>query len=205
QLNPAYFEQSRAWVKELTAFASTSINTLVINGKRTAENIARNLDWYLKTPSLDRLKDQYAGKPAIIVSAGPSLRKNKHLLTDARGRAVIVAVQTMLQPLLEMGVEPNFVTSLDYHDICTRFFEKLPPSLSTHLVAEPKASPAIFSLFPGAVSLLGNDFADGLLRELNLQKARLRSGSTVAHLAFSLAEHLGCDPIIMVGQDLGFS
>src|SRR5690606_38888403 len=29
QLNPAYFEQSRAWVKELTAFASTSINTLV--------------------------------------------------------------------------------------------------------------------------------------------------------------------------------
>jgi hypothetical protein len=27
----------------------------------------------------------------------------------------------------------------------------------------------------------------------------------VAHLAFYVAEHLGCDPIIFVGQDLGFS
>src|SRR5262249_36201882 len=29
--------------------------------------------------------------------------------------------------------------------------------------------------------------------------------ATVAHLAFYLAEYLGCDPIIFVGQDLGFS
>ena len=63
------------------------------------------------------------------MSAGPSLRKNKHLLKDAQGKAVIIAVQTTLQPLLEMGVEPQFVTSLDYHDICTRFFEKLPQAV----------------------------------------------------------------------------
>jgi len=30
----------------------------------------------------------------------------------------------------------------------------------------------------------------------------LRPGSTVAHLAFYLAQHLGCDPILLVGQDL---
>jgi hypothetical protein len=35
--------------------------------------------------------------------------------------------------------------------------------------------------------------------------ARLTSGATVAHLAFYLAEHMGCDPIIFIGQDLGFS
>ena len=43
------------------------------------------------------------------------------------------------------------------------------------------------------------------LREMKLNKAKLPSGSTVAHLAYYLAEHLGCDPIIFVGQDLGFS
>ena len=47
------------------------------------------------------------------------------------GKAVIVAVQTTLQPLLELGVEPNYVTSLDYHEICTRFFEKLPAGLKS--------------------------------------------------------------------------
>jgi hypothetical protein len=151
------------------------------------------------------LRDAYKGRPAIIVSAGPSLRKNKHLLKDASERAVIVAVQTTLQPLLEMGVEPHFVTSLDYHEICTRFFERLPATLRTELVAEPKATSGIFSMYPGPVSILGNDYADKLIAEMPVERERLRAGATVAHLAYYLAEHLGCDPIIFVGQDLGFS
>ncbi len=205
RLRPEPHAQFREWMEEFTAYSRTSINTLVINGRRTAENIARNIGWYAATPSLSRLKDRHKGMPAIIVSAGPSLRKNKHLIKDAEGRAVIVAVQTTLQPLLELGVEPNYVTSLDYHDICTRFFEKLPPTLRTELVAEPKATTAIFGMNPGPLTLLGNDFAESLLREMKLAKQKLPSGATVAHLAYYLAEHLGCDPIIFVGQDLGFS
>ncbi len=205
RLRPEDHAQFREWMEEFTAYSRTSINTLVLNGRRTAENIARNIGWYAATPSLARLKDKHKGTPAIIVSAGPSLRKNKHLIKDAAGRAVIVAVQTTLQPLLELGVEPNYVTSLDYHEICTRFFEKLPPTLRTELVAEPKATTAIFGMNPGPISLLGNDFAESLVREMKLNKAKLPSGATVAHLAYYLAEHLGCDPIIFVGQDLGFS
>jgi hypothetical protein len=183
------------------------MNTLVLNSRRTAENVARNIGWYATAPSLSRLEKRHLGKPAVIVSAGPSLRKNQHLLKDLVGRAVIIAVQTTLKPLLEMGVEPDYVTSLDYHEICTRFFEKLPKSLKTELVAEPKANSAIFDMYPGPVSLLGNEFADSLLRDLEpkLAKARLPSGATVAHLAYYLAEHLACDPIVFVGQDLGFS
>jgi hypothetical protein len=205
QVNPEFFDQMKIWIEEFTAYAKTCISTLVINGKRTSENITRNLAWYLATPSLSRLKDAYRGKPAVIVSAGPSLRKNKHLLTQVQSKACVIAVQTTFQPLLEMGVEPQFVTSLDYHDICTRFFEKLPKHVKTELVAEPKATNRIFDLNPGPVSLLGNDFADMMLREMKPQKERLPSGATVAHLAFYLAEHMGCDPIIFLGQDLGFS
>ncbi|MDQ3440601.1 MAG: DUF115 domain-containing protein [Planctomycetota bacterium] len=205
RLRPEDHAQFREWMEEFTAYSRTSINTLVLNGRRTAENIARNIGWYAATPGMARLKDKHKGTPAIIVSAGPSLRKNKHLIKDAAGKAVIVAVQTTLQPLLELGVEPNYVTSLDYHEICTRFFEKLPPTLRTELVAEPKATTAIFGMNPGPISLLGNDFAESLVREMKLNKAKLPSGATVAHLAYYLAEHLGCDPIIFVGQDLGFS
>jgi hypothetical protein len=205
QLQPEFHAQFQTWVAEFASFGRTSMNTLVLNGRRTAENIAQNLAWYAASPSLSRLRDRHRGKPAIIVSAGPSLRKNKHLLKDASDRAVIVAVQTTLQPLLEMGVEPHFVTSLDYHEICTRFFEKLPPTLRTELVAEPKANNAILSMYPGPISILGNDYADSLIAETRPDKSRLPGGATVAHLAYYLAEHLGCDPIIFVGQDLGFS
>ncbi len=205
QLAADFHGQMQTWCAEFVDFSKTNVSTLVINGRRTAENVTRNLPWYIATPNLSRLKDSYKGKPAVIVSAGPSLRKNKHLLPEIAGKAVIIAVQTTLQPLLEMGVEPQFVTSLDYHDICTRFFEKLPKGLRTELVAEPKATNAIFDMHPGTLSLLGNDFAEMLLAEMKLAKAKLPSGATVAHLAYYVAEYCGCDPIIFIGQDLGFS
>lgn len=205
QLHSAYFQQIRQWIEEYASFTKTSLNTLVQNSKLTAENISRNIGWYSSTASIEHLAGRHKGQPAIIVSAGPSLRKNKHLLAGLRDKAVLIAVQTTLLPLLEMGIEPKYVTSLDYHEISTRFFEKLPSSLNTELVAEPKANSAILSMYPGPVSLLGNSFAEGLLRELRLRKPEMTSGATVAHLAFYLAEHMGCDPIIFIGQDLGFS
>ncbi len=205
RLHGEFFSQARRLIDEFVSYARTSLNTLVLNGQRTAENITLNLGWYRAAGSVERLRDRYRGRPAIVVSAGPSLRKNRHLLKQADGKAVLVAVQTTLKPLLEMGIEPQFVTALDYHDICTRFYENLPSRLHTELVAEPKASNKIFGLWPGPLSILGNQYADQLLAELPADKARLRSGATVAHLAYYLAEHLGCDPIIFVGQDLGFS
>jgi hypothetical protein len=204
-LQPDFFAQIRVWIGELASFVRTGMNTLVLNSGKTAENIAANIGWYAATPSAQRLHDRFKGKPAVIVSAGPSLRKNKHLLNDLQDKAVVIAVQTTLQPLVEMGVRPRFVTSLDYHEICSRFFEKLPADLKTELVAEPKATEAIYKLFPGPVTVLGNEFAEALVREVKLEKTALPAGATVAHLAYYLAEHLGCDPIIFVGQDLAFS
>ena len=191
---------------EFAAFTRTSMNTLVLNSRRTAENVARNVGRYVASEGVGPMENRHRGRPAVVVSAGPSLRKNQHLLKQLAGEAVIVAVQTTLKPLLELGVEPDYVTSLDYHEICTRFFENLPPGLKTELVAEPKAASAIFDMYPGRVTLLGNEFADGLLRDMtpHVDRTRLRSGATVAHLAYYLAEHLGCDPIVFVGQDLGF-
>lgn len=205
QARPDFYALMQGWIDDFLAYCRTNMNTLVLNGRRTAENLARNIGWYAASPGLGRLAGRYRGLPAVIVSAGPSLRKNKHLLKGLQDRAVLIAVQTTLQPMLEMGVEPHFVTSLDYHEICTRFYEKLPSNLRTELVAEPKATSAIFEMMPGPISLLGNDYCEQLLRELKLQKPTLNAGATVAHLAFYLAEHLECDPIIFVGQDLGFS
>ena len=42
--------------------------------------------------------------------------------------------------------------------------------------------------------MVGNDYAESLLREIKPNKQKLQAGSTVAHLAFYTAELLGCDP-----------
>lgn len=204
QRDACFHDQMRKWLAEFAAFATTNLNTLVHTSRRTLENVARNAATYAAAPGPGPLKDLYKGCPAVVVSAGPSLRKNKHRLTELAGKCVIIAVQTTLRPLLEIGVVPDFVTALDYHEICGQYFENLPAGLSTELVAEVKASAVIFDRHPGPVTVLGNPHADALLRELDPGHARLPAGSTVAHLAFYLAEHLGCDPILFVGQDLGF-
>jgi hypothetical protein len=204
QRSPPFFADAKAWLEELGAFARTTIQTLVLNSSRTLSNIAKNLPWYAATPGPQRLAGAFRGEPAIIVSAGPSLRKNQHLLHEAKGKAVIIAVQTMLKPLLEMGIEPDFVTSLDYSEISTRFFRDLPPNLKTELVAEAKTTDSLFTLHTGPLTLIGNEMADAITFEAARPRTRLRAGATVAHLAFYLAEHLGCDPIVFVGQDLGF-
>ena len=205
QRRPAFYADARAWIDEVQSFSRTAVHTLVLNADKTLGNIARNLPWYATSPGPGRLRNAFKGEPALIVSAGPSLRKNRHLLHEAKGKAVIIAVQTMLKPLLDLGIEPDFVTSLDYSPISARFFQDLPPGLKTELFAEAKATDALFSLHPGPLTLAGDAMADDLLRECVRPRARLRSGATVAHLAFYLAEFLGCDPILFVGQDLGFA
>ena len=53
--------------------------------------------------------------------------------------------------------------------------------------------------------MTSNGFLDRYLGELSRPMVPITQGATVAHLSFYLAQHLGCDPIILIGQDLGFS
>lgn len=209
RLAAEFFDACSKMVADHAAFSKTAINTVLINGKRTAENNTRNSVIYAAacggTGGVTRLADRHKGVPAIVVSAGPSLKKNRHLLIEAQKYCIIVAVQTTLKPLLELGIEPDYVTSLDWSDISARFFEGLPSTLRTELVAEAKAAPIVLSMHPGPISVVGCEYTDSLLREMKFSRPRLPGGATVAHLAFYLARYMGCDPIMFVGQDLGFS
>ncbi|HUO10021.1 MAG TPA: 6-hydroxymethylpterin diphosphokinase MptE-like protein [Phycisphaerae bacterium] len=236
-------------ITEFVAFTRIGFVTLMLNNVTTCRNIANNLGRFATTPPIDTMHNAFAGMPAVLVAAGPSLQKNMHLLKELLGeeektetrrhegtkdheektqntkhktqnpgggdgiaprrgrKAVIIAVQTMLKPLLAAGIEPDFVTSLDYNTVSTRFFENLEESGSTgrvHLVAEAKANWNVLDVFTGSMSLLQNDFADKLLRDAFPSRMGLKAGATVAHLSFYLAEFLGCNPIILTGQDLGF-
>ncbi len=202
----------RANITDFAAFSKMSLLTLVANSRITCENVAANLPAALASPGVERLTGRFAGYPAIIVSAGPSLSKNIARLADAAGRAVLIAVQTTLKPLLARGIRPDFVTTLDFSDLSRRFFEGVPDFGRTLMVAEPKAAWAVIDAFrgkpgPGArpVMLLDNEFARRCVGDALAGRAALPAGSTVAHLSFYLAQHLGCDPIILVGQDLAFS
>jgi hypothetical protein len=192
-------------VAEFVTYMRMTLVTLVSNSKITCKNIAMNLVNYVSTPPIDLLRDRFTDNPAIVISAGPSLSRNIDQLGDLKGRAVLCAVQTVIKPLIQRGIVPDFVTSLDFHEMSRKFFEGVGDLHGTHLVAEPKATWHVVDGYPGPVSLLDNTWARLLVGDNLAGRDGLKAGATVAHLAFYLAVYLGCDPIIFVGQDLAFT
>ncbi len=194
-----------AAMAEFVTFTRMTLVTMVANSKITCKNIAMNLVNYVTTPPIDLLRGRFAGDPAVIVSAGPSLSRNIDQLADLKGRAVLCAVQTAVQPLMRRGIVPDFVTSLDFHEMSQKFFEGVDSLADTHLVAEPKATWGVVDKYPGPVSLLANDWAGLVIGNELARRDGLPPGATVAHLAFYLAVYMGCDPVVFVGQDLAFT
>lgn len=188
----------------------TTVVTTLVQVEITVRNLLGNLRWYARAPGIADLEGACKGRPAIVVSAGPSLARNIELLSEpgVRDRFVIVAVQTVLKQLLARGVRPHFVTALDYHAISKRFYEGLTARdvEGVTLVAEAKVSPAVLKAFPGAVRLVGDEILDGVLGAgLARPMGKVEPGATVAHLAYFLARYLGCEPVVLMGQDLGFT
>jgi hypothetical protein len=195
----------RKFMADHMTYCRMSLVTLVANSRITCRNLFNNLPAYVCTPPIDILRDRFKGLPGIIVSAGPSLRRNIDQLAALQGRVVIIAVQTTFRMLLERGIRPDFVTSLDYHEMSKRFFEGIPDLGTVQLVAEPKATWHVIDAYHGRMSLLDNSFARLCVGDELAARGGLKAGATVAHLAYYLAVHLGCDPIVLLGQDLGYS
>lgn len=194
-------------VADVLAYCRTNVATSLVNGARTIANLTLNIGHYAAGATTEELHRFASGTPAVCVGAGPSLARNVHLLADpaVRSRVIVISAQTTLKPLLDRGIRPDFVTALDYHEISKRFYEGLPDLPDVTLVAEAKVNPSVIDTYPGPIRCTQNNFLDRILGGLARPRVQIRGGATVAHLSFYLAQHLGCDPIILIGQDLGFS
>jgi hypothetical protein len=196
-------------LKRLVQGVRTNVVTTLAHSEVTLRNLLGNAPIYLDAPGVAELENCQQGRPAVVVSAGPSLRRNIELLATPglRDRVVIIAAQTVLKQLLSRGIKPHFVTALDYHEISTRFYEGLRPAdvEGIELVIDPKANCAIPRAFPGKVGCVGEDVLTRVMGPLARDMGSVPAGATVAHLSYYLARHLGCDPVLLMGQDLGFT
>jgi len=198
-----------ATVTEIVRAARVTAATGLVRSAQTIRSILRNARQYVGGEGLAPLANATPGALGIVVSAGPSLRRNLHLLRDAsvRDRCVIVATQTVLKPLLAEGIRPHFVAALDWHGISKRFYEGLRAEdvADTTLVIDPQANPVIPASYPGPIRAISAPHLDGLLGSAARDMGRLPPGSTVAHLCYQIARFLGCNPVALIGQDLGFT
>ncbi len=175
------------------------------------ENVLMNLSLFLKNRGIQPLKGMLRNQPVIIVSAGPSLKKNINHLKGVKGKAVIIAVDAVIKKLLVKDIIPDFVMVLDGYKYTLRHFEGLDYSKfkDTTLVGVPQFFHKIFAEWPGPVVFAPTyGMTEKLINwveNLSNFKGRIRIGGSVAHFAFGFAYHLGANPIVLTGQDLAYT
>lgn len=199
---PEEFRELRATVGDFVRYGRTVMQTNVAINRIATRNMFRNLGDYVLEPPFDTLRDMYRGRPVLVIAAGPSLAKNFELIRRYRDRVVIVAVATIYKTLLKNAIEPDFVAVVDYHEISARYFEGVSPSGRTVLVSSPRTASAVLDVFRGRKALSDAAVLDRLFPDLDLGRSDAPNVSSVAHLAFHVAEYVGGDPIVLIGQDL---
>ncbi len=206
KLHDEYYGRIIQTISELLIWAKVNTNTQIKSGRKYAENLFENIHELLRHSGVSALKSAFPDRPAIIVSAGPSLTKNVKQLRMASGKAVIICVDTALRVLLGEGIRPDIVVSIDFTPHNRRYFE----GLDTHdlfLITDLEVYPGILSEFEGrklVMNLPGKSICEwfaGVLGDFGT----IEKGLSVAHAAFLLGLYMGCDPIVLIGQDLAHS
>ena len=144
--------------------------------------------------------------PVIIVSAGPSLDKNVGELRKAQGKAFIIVVDAALRTVLQAGVQPDIVCTID-PESPKRFFENL--DLRNIIWAYGKwTRPWIYEEYGGSVFYQGyySGLWNAIMSEaLGYEFPQLLSGGSVTADAFMIADYIGFRKIILIGQDMAFT
>ncbi|MEQ8176001.1 MAG: 6-hydroxymethylpterin diphosphokinase MptE-like protein [Syntrophomonadaceae bacterium] len=169
------------------------------------ENMLANLGEIVSNPGINLLNGKFHNKPGIVVATGPSLNKNKHLLKGLEDKALIIAVDASLRIMIDMGVKPHLVTSLERMMPTVKLLEGFTEKEveDVYLAACPVVRPEMYQAYPGPRIIVYRNFDH--FRWLNIDKGILNIKASAGNMAFKVAEALGCNPIILLGQDLAFS
>ncbi len=168
------------------------------------ENIMKNLATIIRNPGVKDLYGAFKGRPGIIVSTGPSLDKNVIELKNALNSAVVIAADSALKILLKHDITPHAAVSLERVMHVATMFKELPDDYKRKiwLAGTPVIRKESYEAWPGPTFMIYRAFAH--FDWLNMPKGTLLIGPSCSNMAFKVLEAMGCDPIILVGQDCSF-
>jgi hypothetical protein len=152
-------------------------------------------------------EDFYAGRPGVLIAAGPSLESHlEWLRNDGTKHMVTLSVSAVLAKLLSHGIQPTAAIMSDGGEIVKTHISDLKESVELPpLFLLSTSHPDVPTDYIGQIHWLlqrGFDPAEALAHELDCDL--FETGGSVATLALSLLYYWGCDPIIFVGQDLAY-
>lgn len=180
-------------------------NTILRQGLMWYSNFVNNIPSICNSVNLKNFINEFKDKPAVIVSAGPSLSKNVHLLKDIKDKVLIICVGTVLKVLLNQNIRPDIVVAMDakhqnYNHFKNIDFDDIPllysPKIFPSIPQKHRGDKIIFSDYEAYAGKTIYGFYDDV--------EPLHSGGSVAHSALGFAQKIGANPIVFIGQDLAY-
>ncbi len=183
------------------------MNTLIRFAQSGVKNEVKAMKWFMNCHALEQYKNKFPeDMPCIIVAAGPSLEKNAEVLRRAKGKALIICVDTALPFLLKKDIIPDIACTIDAQKGTTYFMDTrlkdIPIMVSTD--SDYRALEQIGDVKPIYIAA-ANDFFQRLFKDKGYNVDYFDGGGSVATVSFQVAVELGFHTIILIGQDLAFS
>ncbi|MBY6836418.1 motility associated factor glycosyltransferase family protein [Clostridium botulinum] len=202
--NEEYSEFLEA-ILEFTNNTAIAISTSLGFSKQFFKCFTRNIKQIIKSTVINELNHKFKNMSAIVVSAGPSLEKNIHLLKDVQDKFIIITGGRTLKTLLDEGIRPDFVCSIDPGEGSYRVIEKALDSEVPLVFSEVSNYKMVEEYKGNKIFFEDMDFHDITYDLIRKKADGLWQGGSVAHICISLAAYLGCNNIIFVGQDLAYT
>ncbi|MDK2807590.1 MAG: hypothetical protein PWP24_323 [Clostridiales bacterium] len=172
------------------------------------QNHYQNVDACLTANGIAEIRDKYKGYPAIVVASGPSLDKNIHLLKQAQGKALIITCDASYTACKVNEVKPEIITSIERYRPTFQFYYEGKTFDKDLVLAGPSLLwPETYQLFPGRKILMAKT-PGGLEKWWSSHFERMEfvsQGMSCANVAYAVAAEAGCNPIILIGQDLAYT
>lgn len=193
-------------IEDIRRFTLTNKGTLYKQKDYYIDQIFRNIK-ILKKMNLANEIGKIVPKdiPVVIVSAGPSLKKNVKMLNKLKGHSLIVAVDTVVNFLVTQDIIPDLTITVDpqKNEACYEDYR----SRDIPCIVDMEGNSNIIDKLTGRILILSNNaYTNNLLRSVgkNFLEDSIGGGS-VATVMFALLLDLEFKKIILIGQDLASS
>ncbi|NBC30804.1 MAG: DUF115 domain-containing protein [Spirochaetes bacterium] len=200
----AYYRSLEESRKRYVSRQEVNSNTLQRFGRRWIRNLVANVHLLARARGVRELGEAFAGTPVLLCAGGPSLDLVLPLARRIQERAVIVAVDTAVKPLLTAGVEPDFIVIVDPQYWNTRHLDNIELRHAV-VIGESSTHPRAFRILPRPLFFCSSLFPLGqYLEQSRGSFGALGAGGSVTTTAWDFARHIGGRPIYAAGLDLGY-
>lgn len=208
---PAFSLHSKNYIENLLTLIERNKTKNQINaatykkfGKLWTFNSKTNLNHIKTSGFVSQINRSNFSSDFLLVAAGPSLQNILPYLAELKKKMIIVCVETALQAMLSVNVEPDFIIITDPQYWAYRHIAAL-NAQSSVLIAPLSVHPAVFR-FPCKQILLCSDmfWVSQFFEEKLGSFGDLGAGGSVASSAWNFCYMMGAKNIYLAGLDLSF-